>query len=73
MRTIIDIGEKELKILDRCSKRTNLSRAELIRRAIRAFIQDIGSAEEGAAFGCWKGKRKTADNYLQKIRSEWNE
>jgi metal-responsive CopG/Arc/MetJ family transcriptional regulator len=39
MRTIIDLPDEDIKSLDLLAKRAKLSRAELIRRAVTAFIE----------------------------------
>lgn len=76
MRTIIDLPEENIKALDLLAKRAKLSRAELIRRAVTAFIETetLNQAVTHDIF------RLYADIFTQdaleiekKLRSEWNE
>lgn len=76
MRTIIDLPEEDIKALDLLGKRAKLSRAELIRRAVSAYIETetLNQAITHDIFGLY------ADIFSQDalkteniIRSEWNE
>jgi hypothetical protein len=81
MRTLIDIPENQLKELARICAARKLSRAEAVRQAVAAFIQQNGTSRD-AAFGLWKGQAVClpGDNeplpedglaYQEKLRSEW--
>ena len=39
MRTIVDIPENDVKALDSLGKKENLSRAELVRRAVQSYLE----------------------------------
>lgn len=73
MRTIIDINEKDLAILDRFSKKNHSSRAAVIRKAVTLFIQEHIQASEKSAFGIWKDKKVDALSYQEKLRDEWKD
>lgn len=71
MRTLVDIGESELKALDRMAKESDVSRASLIRAAIRDYVERREAGDGDEAFGLW-GKRKIDGlAYQERLRSEW--
>jgi len=71
MRTLIDLGDAQVRALDELSKAEKKSRAALIRQAIDAYLSARHSKREGEAFGLW-GKRKVDGlAYQKKVRSEW--
>ena len=71
MRTLVDLGDAQLKALDELSKKEKRSRAALIRRAIDDYLAKQSDKQEGDAFGLW-GKRKVNGlAYQEKVRSEW--
>jgi metal-responsive CopG/Arc/MetJ family transcriptional regulator len=52
-RTIVDLPSAQLKDLDSRCRSLGISRAEAVRRAIHAFLQESsGDSEQG--FGLWK-------------------
>lgn len=76
MRTIIDLPEENIKSLDLLAKRAKLSRAELIRRAVTAFIETetLNQSVSHDIFGLY------ADIFTQdaleiekNFRAEWDE
>lgn len=71
MRTLVDLGDAQLRALDELSKKEKRPRAALIRQAIEDYLGKRRSEQESDAFGLW-GKRK-ADGlaYQKKVRSEW--
>jgi hypothetical protein len=73
MRTLVDIPDSELETLNALSKSEGVSRAESIRRAIKAYVElktPLPKLEDG--FGLWKDKGIDTDEYLRKIRAEWD-
>ena len=64
MRTLIDIPEQDLAALNRMSKAENVSRAELVRRAITLYLSPQKRDNSGLrkAFGAWKDNPE--DGYL---------
>ena len=73
MRTLIDIPEKQIATLSHLCQEQGLSRTELIRRAITAYINQQKNADVNA-FGLWKQetkKLKEGLQYQQELRDEW--
>jgi predicted transcriptional regulator len=71
MRTLVDVGDTQLKELDELSKEEKRSRAALIREAIDDFLAKRRSKHQGDAFGLW-GKRKVDGvAYQERVRNEW--
>jgi len=71
MRTLVDLGDTQIRALDELSKKEKRSRAALIRQAIDDFLRDLRDKQEGDAFGLW-GKRKVDGlTYQEKVRREW--
>jgi metal-responsive CopG/Arc/MetJ family transcriptional regulator len=71
MRTLIDVGDPQIRELDELSKEERRSRAALIREAIDDYLAKRRKKHEGDAFGLW-GKRKVDGlAYQEKVRSEW--
>ena len=74
MRTIIDLSEEQIAALDRLRQEQGVSRAELIREAVTAYLvsQKRVTLKERPGFGSWKRKRVDGVKYQQRIRSEWD-
>jgi metal-responsive CopG/Arc/MetJ family transcriptional regulator len=72
MRTLVDIPNDELESLTALSKAEGISRAESIRRAIKAYIELNRPPSKHEGFGLWKDKGIDTDEYLRKIRAEWD-
>jgi hypothetical protein len=73
MRTLVDIPDTELEALNTLSKSEGVSRAESIRRAIKAYVEmktPMPKLEDG--FGLWKDQDIDGLEYQLKIRSEWD-
>jgi len=77
IRTQIHLSDDEVALLDAAARETGASRAELIRRAVRAHYPSrprrARTPEEGvanlhAAFGLWKDRPFTTEEYLDAIR-----
>ncbi|MCC8417732.1 MAG: ribbon-helix-helix domain-containing protein [Rickettsia endosymbiont of Bryobia graminum] len=76
MRTIVDIPDTQIKILDQISKKKKISRAEVIRLALNGYVTSHNKIKTGykEAFGIWKSKKKLDSiSYQQKLRNEWSE
>lgn len=71
MRTLVDIGDAQLRALDEIAATAKVSRASLIRKAVSDYL-DQNNRQLGAdAFGLW-GERKTDGlRYQDDIRNEW--
>ena len=77
MRTLVDIPDQHLKVLNELSKQRKVSRAALVREAVSAYIHANSQAEKAAAraaaFGLWKGQGIDGLEYQKKIRAEWGD
>jgi metal-responsive CopG/Arc/MetJ family transcriptional regulator len=73
MRTIVDIPDTQIKILDQLSKNKRLSRAHIIRKALDLYITNYTKSKKAyeSAFGIWKSKKLDALTYQCKLRDEW--
>ncbi len=72
MRTILTIPEEMAHRLDRLAHRRRLSRAEVIRRAVEAFLRKESEASVAEAFGLWRGRRANALTEQRRLRAEWD-
>ena len=72
MRTIVDIPERERGRLDALARRCGLSRAELIRRAIAAYLERE-QENVANAFGIWRDRVEDGIAYQERLREEWQE
>lgn len=81
MRALVDIPERQLEDLNAICAARKLSRAEAVRQALDAFIEQNRPSRE-AAFGLWKGQSVYLPGeseplpqdglaYQEKLRSEW--
>ncbi len=78
MRTIIDIPEKDLKVLAALCDGKNISRSEAVRRAISLYLEEKNSSGKNnkdvaraMAYGIWEGVDGL--EYQEDMRSEWDE
>lgn len=71
MRTLVDIGDPEVKALDQLAQREKVSRAALIRKAIDDFLARNTLSNETEAFGLWGNRKIDGLAYQEEIRSEW--
>ncbi len=72
MRTIIDLPDDQLGVLDGICRRESISRAEAIRRAVDLLVRDRAAGAAHAAFGLWRGTRSVDGlQYQERIRREW--
>jgi Ribbon-helix-helix protein, copG family len=74
VRTQIHLDASDVELLDRVAAETGASRAELIRRAVRERYGGDPSiaarkARARGAFGAWKDRSFTGDEYVRAIRS----
>ena len=74
MRTLISLPEEEVQILQTLGEIKKLSRAEMIRRAVRDYIakneKHINSGLDDA-FGILKSKKIDAIELQKSLRNEW--
>ncbi len=80
-RTIVDIPEEHINLLDSIGKKESLSRAELVRRAVESYLEAEQSKSAGAIeqyFGMFKDDPSVFEGlsgleYERKMRGEWDE
>ena len=72
MRTIVDLTERQVAELDRLSKAHELSRAELVRRAVDRYLAESAPDRE-AGFGLWKrtGVKRDGLALQRRLRKDW--
>ncbi|ASW09740.1 MULTISPECIES: CopG family transcriptional regulator [unclassified Rhizobium] len=71
MRTLVDIGDPEVKALDRLAQREKVSRAALIRKAINDFLARNSTESAADAFGLWGDRQIDGLAYQENMRGEW--
>ena len=69
VRTLVDIPDRQIRDLADICKTEKISRAELIRQAISAYLEKKSSETE--AFGLWKERKVDGMEYQEQVRSEW--
>ncbi len=76
MRTIIDLPEDDIKMLDHLAKRMDKSRAELVRRSVSAYLkEEIENAKiSNDIFGLYDDVfTKDSLDLQENIRNDWGE
>lgn len=71
MRTIVDLPEEQLDGLAEICRREGISRAEAVRRAVAAFLQDLAPIAVDDAFGLWRDRGFDGLEYERRLRVEW--
>jgi hypothetical protein len=71
MRIVVDIPEDQIRGLARICEREHLSRAEVIRRAITAYLRRDGAACDDPAFGLWRDRGQDDRDDEDTLRDEW--
>jgi len=71
MRTLVDIPDDDLSLLNKLSEAGNISRAELVRQAISAYLKTHKEDEREEGFGLWAENSVDGLAYQKKIRREW--
>lgn len=69
MRALVDVPDDLLKELERISNNANVSRAEIIRRALREFANNNTPNNNG--FGIWAKNPIDGLALQTKLRDEW--
>ncbi|MDP1605397.1 MAG: CopG family transcriptional regulator [Rhodocyclaceae bacterium] len=70
MRTLVDIPARQISDLAAICKAENVSRAEVIRLAIAAYLEKRKPVG-GDAFGIWKDSPVDGLEYQARARAEW--
>jgi metal-responsive CopG/Arc/MetJ family transcriptional regulator len=73
MRTLVDIPDEDLTLLNKLSKARRLSRAQLVRAAISTYLHSQSDDLTTPAFGLWSTHKKKEDGlaYQDRMRREW--
>ncbi len=71
MRTLVDIPEDDLSLLNKISRERQISRAELVRTAISSYLEPHRGAAEVSAFGLWRNTAEDGVAYQERMREEW--
>jgi metal-responsive CopG/Arc/MetJ family transcriptional regulator len=71
MRTLIDIPEEDLRLLNQVVKKLTISRAEFVRRAVATSLAPHRRKMNHAAFGAWSGFPEDGLAYQERMRAEW--
>jgi hypothetical protein len=76
MRTIVNLPREQIEALDRFGKSQGVSRAEVVRQAVAAFLpakKKKSSFRNHPAFGSWKEpKGFNSVEHVRKLRAEWD-
>lgn len=73
MRTIVELPEQQIEALKALSDKEGLSRAELVRRAVAAYLRLHQNENNESAFGLWQKRNIDGLHYQQQLRQEWDE
>ncbi len=77
MRTIIDLTAEQISGLEQLCRDLHISRAEAVRRAVDTLLKDSERESFEAAMDraatAWQAEHRgeSTDEYLEKIRAEW--
>jgi hypothetical protein len=71
LRTIIDLPEDDRERLDALCRQRGLSRAEGVRQALRAWL-DQQPLDHQAVYGLWGDRGGTSLQWERALREEWN-
>ena len=71
MRTLVDIPKEDLSLLTRLSEADGVSRAELVRRAVSAYLEPRRRGKRADAFGLWAARAEDGVRYQRRMRDEW--
>ncbi len=76
MRTIIDLPEDDIKMLDYLAKSMKKSRAELVRRSVSAYLEKEGGAQAISSdiFGLYDDVfTKDSLDLQEELRGDWEQ
>jgi len=71
MRTIVDMPDEQVERLTLICRREGISRAEAVRRAVSAYLEDNAQSAEEEVFGIWRKRKLDGLRYQDELRSEW--
>lgn len=70
VRILVDLPERQVKDLAAIAAAEKSSRAEVIRKAVAAYI-DLKKVSTASVFGIWKDRAVDGLAYQERARSEW--
>jgi hypothetical protein len=75
MRTIVDLPSTDIRRLDMLAKRRRVSRAQIVREAVKAYADQHGANALDECFGMWKNRDDIGDagGYVDRLRNEWED
>ena len=71
MRTIIDLPNEQVIRMAALCERDGLSRTEVVRRAVAAYLVAHRVSERDETFGMWRGRNLDGLAYERNLRGEW--
>jgi metal-responsive CopG/Arc/MetJ family transcriptional regulator len=71
MQTTIDIPEEQVAQIDQLSRTRNISRDEIVSRALTVYLESRERALDDSA-GAWANSQGDGVQYQQQIRDEWS-
>ena len=72
MRTVIDLPDEQIEPLKALASSLNVSRAELIRRAVADYLRRFEAPADDTAFGIWRQRGEDGLASQERMRSEWD-
>lgn len=73
MRTLVELPDEQIEPLEALAEQMELSRAELIRRAVADYLQRYQTVDADAAFGMWRDRQEDGLAYQERMRSDWDQ
>lgn len=73
MRTIVDLQKKQIEALASFCRQHKISRAEAVRRAVDKLLKDSSAGGKETGFGLWKNKGIKSRQFIESLRSEWEQ
>jgi len=71
MRTIVDLPDEDLQAVKALARHAQVSQAEVLRRAVRLYLETTRPELDPEAFGLWQG-REDGVIYQRALRDEWS-
>jgi metal-responsive CopG/Arc/MetJ family transcriptional regulator len=71
MRTLVDLPEPDIRALDQLGQQRRVSRAKIIRQAVRDYLAKTRTEGVDSAFGLWRDQAVDGLEYQRKLRDEW--
>jgi metal-responsive CopG/Arc/MetJ family transcriptional regulator len=74
VRTQIYLDDSQKDQLEKISRRTKSSMAELIRDAVDRYLEEERKSPDESflnAFGIWKDRKESGTAYVKRVRKEW--